>query len=61
MSLTNINSYAGGTTVNGGTLAVSGGLNGYAGIRGNLVVNFGASVSLSNDDGTGLGRAPINK
>ena len=55
MSLTNINSYAGGTTVNGGALAVSGGLNGYAGIRGNLVVNSGANVSLSNDDGTGLG------
>ena len=55
LTLSGINRYNGGTTVNGGTLVLAGGNNGNPRIRGALTVNEGASVTFSNDDGTGLG------
>ena len=48
-------SYSGGTTVNGGTLTLDGGSSGNSRIRGALTVNSGATVALTDSDGTGLG------
>jgi autotransporter-associated beta strand protein len=55
MVLTGLNDYAGGTTVNQGTLELSGSAGGSGRIRGPLTVNSGAEVRLTNDDGTGFG------
>jgi autotransporter-associated beta strand protein len=55
LTLSTTNSYTGGTTVNSGTLVLSGGAGGTSVVRGAVTVNAGATVSLINDDGTGLG------
>ncbi len=46
MTLAATNSYTGGTTVNGGTLALNANGNGYGTIQGALTINQGAVVSL---------------
>jgi fibronectin-binding autotransporter adhesin len=53
LTLTNINSYTGGTIVNAGTLSLAANA-GYARVGGVLTVNSGATVETTGD-GTGLG------
>ena len=48
-------SYAGGTTVDGGTLELRGASAGNGLIPGTVVVNTGATLSLTGGDGTGFG------
>ncbi len=55
LTLRSVNTFTGGTTVSAGTLELSGANNGNAIVRGSLVVQPGATVNLTNDDGTGLG------
>ena len=52
MSLTNYNTYVGGTTVSGGTLAL-GSAGGTGIIRGNLTINSGATVTADGTAGSG--------
>ncbi|TAE74979.1 MAG: hypothetical protein EAZ84_10140, partial [Verrucomicrobia bacterium] len=59
--LTGVKTYTGGTTVTAGTLELSGANGGNAIIRGTLEVQTGATVSMTNDDGTGLGWNDGNK
>ncbi len=57
LALTNINTFSGGTTVNGGTLALGSG--GDAGIIGNnLTINSGATVSANQNWALGIGDGP---
>lgn len=57
MLLSAVNTYSGGTTVNGGRLVLATGNSGGTGrIRGTLTINHGASVETTGD-GTGLGWA----
>ena len=55
LTLTAVSSYTGGTTVNDGTLVLSGSTSGITRIRGALTVNPGTSVISSGGDSTGLG------
>jgi autotransporter-associated beta strand protein len=59
---TGTKSYTGGTTVTGGTLELSGATAGNAQIHGSLTVSPGATVSITNGDGTGFGffNNPVN-
>ena len=61
MVLSGYNIYTGSTTVNEGTLELSGANSGYGNIRGSLTVNAGATVAITNGDGTGFGwNAPVS-
>jgi autotransporter-associated beta strand protein len=53
--LAGLNSYTGGTTVTGGTLELSGGTGGNSQIGGLLSIAAGATMSITNGDGTGFG------
>ncbi|MCE9608825.1 MAG: autotransporter-associated beta strand repeat-containing protein [Chthoniobacter sp.] len=55
MKLTNVNTYSGGTTINGGTLELAGTSGGTGLIKGAITVNAGATLALTGGDGTGLG------
>ena len=55
LKFTGIKSYTGGTTVTGGTLELSGATAGNAQIHGSLTVSPGATLSITNGDGTGFG------
>jgi autotransporter-associated beta strand protein len=55
LKLTAINTYIGGTTVNEGTLELSGAAGGNGLIRGAVTVNSGATLALTGGDGTGFG------
>jgi autotransporter-associated beta strand protein len=53
--LTGTKSYSGGTTVTGGTLELSGATGGNSQIGGALTVGTGATLAITNGDGTGFG------
>lgn len=55
MRLTTINTYSGGTTVNGGTLELAGASGGTGLVNGPVTVNPGATLALTGGDGTGFG------
>lgn len=55
LTLSNNNSYTGGTTVNGGVLEVQGSNSGNSYIRGTVTVNSGAELRYTGGDGTGFG------
>lgn len=55
LALTAVSSYGGGTTVNQGTLELRGASGGTSLINGAITVNSGASLALTNGDGTGFG------
>jgi autotransporter-associated beta strand protein len=58
LTISNNNNYSGGTTVNGGTLALA--VGGAAGaIFGNLTINTGATVSLTAVDALGYGGSSV--
>ncbi len=59
LTLNTISAHSGGTTVNGGTLAIAS-YNGNSGVKGTLVVNAGSTVTVAGD-GTGLGYNPGQK
>jgi fibronectin-binding autotransporter adhesin len=54
VTLSAFNTYTGGTTVNGGTLALAGGNNGIGVIRGVLTINPGAEVNITTHDVLGF-------
>ena len=56
LTLTAINSYSGGTVVEGGTLALRSSLSDQSVVRGSLAVNAGGTATLSGVDYAGLGR-----
>lgn len=56
--LTAISTYAGGTTVNQGTLELNGATGGNGLIRGAVAVNAGAALVITGGDGTGFGWSP---
>jgi autotransporter-associated beta strand protein len=58
LTLTNVNTYSGGTTLDEGTIVLDGANGGNSRIAGPLTLNPGTAVSLINDDGTGLGFNP---
>lgn len=58
LTLTNVNTYSGGTTLDEGTIVLDGANGGNSRIAGPLTLNPGTTVSLINDDGTGLGFNP---
>jgi autotransporter-associated beta strand protein len=53
--LTGVKTYTGGTTVTNGTLELSGGNSGNSIIRGALTISPGATVDITNGDGSGFG------
>ena len=53
LALSSQNTYSGGTIVNAGTLALTGGGGGNGTIRGSVTINTGASLSLNTGDATG--------
>ncbi|MCB1133098.1 MAG: autotransporter-associated beta strand repeat-containing protein, partial [Verrucomicrobiae bacterium] len=55
LTLTAANSFSGGTTLNAGSLVLDGAGGGNSRLSGPLTVNPGTTVTLINDDGTGLG------
>ena len=55
LTLSNNNSYTGGTTVNGGVLEVQGSNSGNSYIRGTVTVTSGAELRYTGGDGTGFG------
>ena len=55
MRLAAVNTYTGGTTVNGGTLELAGAAGGTGLLRGAITVNAGATLALTGGDGTGFG------
>jgi autotransporter-associated beta strand protein len=55
LTLSAINTYTGGTTVNGGTLELNGANSGNGLLRGAVTVNSGATLALTGGDGTGFG------
>ncbi|MBN8460798.1 MAG: autotransporter-associated beta strand repeat-containing protein [Verrucomicrobia bacterium] len=55
LALTAASSYAGGTTVNQGTLELRGASGGTGLINGAVTVNSGATLAFTNGDGTGFG------
>ncbi len=55
LKLIGIKSYSGATTVDGGTLELSGATRGNSQIQGSLNVNPGATFAFTNGDGTGFG------
>ena len=55
LKLTAVNSHSGGTTVNDGTLELSGASGGTGLINGVVSVNPGATLALTGGDGTGFG------
>jgi autotransporter-associated beta strand protein len=59
--LTAANTYSGATTVSAGTLILDGASGGTSRIAGDLIVNSGATVAMTNGDTTGLGYNPGNK
>ncbi|MBN8460812.1 MAG: autotransporter-associated beta strand repeat-containing protein [Verrucomicrobia bacterium] len=61
LTLSGANTYSGGTMVSAGTLILDGASGGTSRIAGDLIVNSGATVALTNGDTTGLGYNPGNK
>ena len=55
LALTKVSSYSGGTTVNQGTLELRGTSGGTGLINGAVTVNTGATLALTNGDGSGFG------
>ncbi|MCB1133944.1 MAG: autotransporter-associated beta strand repeat-containing protein, partial [Verrucomicrobiae bacterium] len=55
LALTAVNSFGGGTTIDGGTLELRGASGGTGLINGAVTVNSGGTLSLTGGDGTGFG------
>ncbi|MFO1491374.1 MAG: autotransporter-associated beta strand repeat-containing protein [Kiritimatiellia bacterium] len=55
MRITGYTGYTGGTTINGGTLDVSGANSGWGLLRGSVTVNSAGTLAITGGDGTGFG------